>query len=394
MKKQKRVLASVTVAIMVILIGYYLAPLVSGYSRATFEVVTTAGDETLMDDVYFFGGVNKGYDFENVVVTNEETHYEYSASNLSSYVGLEVKVGHLIDRYPSFVRGKSTVAENFSETEEMIAYVENYARGYYNDLPVSETQLEISVFDKETGEEKENKITIKAEQPFNFVHVYSLIMHGDYLILDVSVDWLDDQMQTIVYDWKVGETINTFEKSFILQAMDYSHYFGNFSITNENDTLLVREMNLFEIGNGELDYQYAYSLFNLKDGTRQEIKLSEAFYQEDNLFYASKEGAFTINQIDGQLVIEKYDLTKQSVAWQEVLPLKIDALNSDSHSFSLLEKDGALLLTESYMNNAQDTLQFVFINLGDFGILAEGYVEMKDADNTANAYFDAITHIE
>lgn len=394
MKKQKRVLASFTVAIMVILLGYYLAPLVTGYSRVTFEVVTTAGDETLMDDVHFFGRVNKGYDFENVVVTNEETHYEYSASNLSSYVGLEVKIAHLIDRYPSFVRGKSTVADNFYETEDMIAYVENYARGYYNDLPVSETPLAVSVFDKETGGEKENEITIKAKQPFNFVHVYSLIMHGDYLILDVSMDWRDDQMQTIVYDWKVGETINTFEKSFILQAMDYSHHYDNFSITDENDTLLVREMNLSEIGNGELDYQYAYSLINLNDGTRQEIKLSEAFYQEDNLFYASKEGAFTINQIDGQLVIEKYDLTTQAVAWQEALPLKIDTFNSDSHSFSLLEKDGALLLTESYMNNAQDNLQFVFINLEDFGILAEGYVEMKDADNAVNAYFDAITHIE
>lgn len=393
MKKQKLVLASATVAILVILLGYYLAPLVTGYSRVTFEVVTTAGDETLIEDIQFSGSVNKGYDYENVIVTSDETKYQYSGSNLSSYVGQELKITHLIDRYPSFVRGKNAVSENFYETSDKIVYVENYASGYYNEIPVSETQLSVSVFDKETGEEKESEITIEGKQPFHFIHVYSLMMKGDHLVLDVSVDWLDDQMQTIVYDWKSGETINTFEKAFLLQAIDYNHEYANFSVTEDKDTLLVREVKVSEVGDGELNYEYAYSLFNLNDGTRQEIKLSEAFYQEDNLFYASKEGAFTIIQMDGQLVIEKYDLTKQAVAWQEVLPLKIDEYN-DSYSFSLLGKDGALLLTESYINYAEDKQQFVFINLDDFGILAEGYIEMKGADTTANAFFDTITHTE
>lgn len=392
MKKQKRILAGVGIVIMIILFGSYFAPLVTGYSRASFDVVTTAGDETLIKDIHFFGAVNKGYDSENIMIENGKAHYVSTTTNFSSYVWEEREVAYLMERYPSFVRGKSRAAENFHETKDSIVYVENYTSSNDSDEPALEMTLPIAVLDKNTGNEKESKITIKGKQPFRFIYVHDVIVNGDRVIMDVSVDWRQDQMQTIIYDLKDEIEINTLDKKLTLYDEMDNHSYTNFVVDEEGQMLLVREQKA--TGEIELAYEYAYWLFNLQDGSREEIELSEAAYQPENLFYASKAGIFVINKIDEQLVIEKSELNAQRVIWKEVLPIESDDSNSYQSSFSILGKDGMLLVAENYFYGTEDTLQFTFVNLEEFGILAEGYIEMNVVGTSTNGYFDTITFTE
>ena len=210
--------------------------------------------------------------------------------------------------------------------------------------------------------------------------------------MDVSVDWRQDQMQTIVYDLKDEIEINTLDKKLTLYDEMDNHSYTNFVVDEEGQMLLVREQKA--TGEIELAYEYAYWLFNLQDGSREEIELSEAAYQPENLFYASKAGVFVINKIDEQLVIEKSELNAQRVIWKEVLPIESDDSNSYQSSFSILGKDGMLLVAENYFYDTEDTLQFTFVNLEEFGILAEGYIEMNVVGTSTNGYFDTITFTE
>lgn len=393
MKKNKSIVLIATIAFIAILLFYYSKPFLVERETPRFSIVTSQDEANIVGKLKFQGYVQASGEYQNITVNENGTQKDDVDLRFSSYLGDGPKIKDLVHRYPSFMRNKDRYPLNFHETVDAIIYIEDYYQEGFETNPVKQAALPLAILDKNNNQEKLQEIIIDSNESFSYIYVNDVLISDKYLILDISIEWSNEQREIIVYDLAIEKVVNRLTRTIALEMDSYDVRFENYLIDDEKQLMLTREIGEIypDQEAAEVKYEYAYQLYDFSKSTEEVIMLPDIFYGDDSQITAEDNALFALQRKKDSIHMVKFDWLEQKVVLDKTMPIDKEIMGDAFADFRLLSTKQGLLLTEYELQDSKDLLGFELLDMNDFNTLSKGYIHMEDAEAATEVFFDTIS---
>lgn len=356
--------------------------------EALVNLVVEAGDEAVLDDIYFNGYIN---DYSDFYMTNEEVYATETLSYLdridAPYI-MDLQI--LQDSYPEFI---DSLVHNYDVFSYQVVYGENYLTAAHFEITrenyrIEMENIQLSLLDKETNEIKTDTIQRNDELTGDSIEIIGLYESYPTIKILLSVNTWPQAHGLGTSRIIAGEynfETKAYEERKLLEG-EFSFY-GSYVSRNQESQLLE----YYSDETGDINY-----LYDFENEFFDSLERDEQIYltdQENHLFAVANDGEET--------VLQSYDmLDGGGLEVVEEVPLAIDfelALNDFEYGFVAAELIGEYLYIvqsqENYDSNQEAlpaTMQ-VFNRTTGESVLS-GYIGF-DEEKEVNAYSGAVYSI-
>lgn len=392
MKKNKTIILIVSLLFTLVLASYYLIPIFAKEDQITFSLELVEGDKAVFNQLTFAGLVQTdSYSSQNIEINaNNGVDLQKNFFGLSQR-NLDNEMNVLIDRYPSFVRGKELYSENYYESEDYLVYVSNFYPDYNDKADTLQTaSITISQYDKTSKETIDKEISISSENPINYVTLEDLLFLGDQITMVLEVDTIQGNSRKVyVYDLVEKSLVSEFDKQMNSQTTNYSE-FQNFLMDEQAANILSVESWTNENENLQTAFNREYTILNVLGAQQKKLKLDEFFYQETTKIHSRNNLLYGFNYQDGTIYYEVVTITNPNRVEKGVLSVGELFSEEEWDYISLISHQDGLLFVEKELNFYADKQNFLMIALDAFTVDFKGQLQMKTNQEETIAYFNDI----
>lgn len=392
MKKNKISILIVSLLFMLVLTSYYLIPIFAKEDQVTFSLELTEGDKDIFNQLTFAGLVQTdSYSSQPIEINaNDGINLHNNFFSLSQR-NLDKKMNLLIDRYPSFVRGKELYSENYYESNDYLVYVSNFYPDYNDSSDTLQTAtITISYYNKTSKETIDKEISISSESPINYVTIEDLLFLGDQVTMILEVDTIQTNSRKVYVYNLVEQTLESeFDKQVNSQATNYSE-FQNFLIDEQKGNILSVESWTNESESLETVFNRAYTVLNILNAQQKKLKLNEFFYQETTKIHSQNNRLYGFNYQNGTIYYEVITITNPDQIEKGVLSVGELFTEEEWNYISLIPHQDGLLFVEKELNSYANKQNFLIIALDTFTVDLKGQLQMETDQEETIAYFNDI----
>jgi len=400
---------SILVVILLSIGTFYVKSVTSEENHPEFVIETQSGDakeiEALILDGYYSDTSTMNYKSTNVKISSEGSTYE-RRSFLDQIIGEPPAViKEYQEKYRTFMRGKGTDLNSFSETDQVLAYADvDYKTDSFHS---HDFNFPISILNKEDASVQSFTVEIPDSENMDYAFMEDVQMIEDELYLITnnmirSSEGSYDEKHVYTIDLNNQTITNDETFSQVPERQEGNHIVAHIIRTNPteaHDQMILLEKEIKVIEDHESSYreevvkQEGIS-YNLATKEKESIPMSDlpidselSFFDGSSIYFIGVEGQ--------EIVVSPYHLADGKAGEEYRLQLSGDADHGSAPMTTI--KDGKLYLSGQQINpklnmNATDVI-VADVKTGD--ILFKGQITLDDSEakNQYELYLHEI-HVE
>lgn len=406
MKNKKLIIFISSLLFGVVLLTYYIRPVISQAKTVEFDFTITSGDEEALKDLTFFGNVfdQESQTNRQVAITADKTKYSGHPLATSMYLEESSMTTRIRSQYKSFLRGKTLYMGELVESNDYLIFIENNYNYFPEEEKLEKTMtLPLNILDKEANEEALSEIVIQSDQPILQAYISNSLVTDTYLIAEayfMPEDSYKEDIVLIVYDLQKQEQIFQFEKQLNEQFRMYGSVTDYFLLDETANKILAIETGYITPNNAEINENpfeveetivREYAVYDLKTGEKEVLEMPEEFNpNEESSFYARDGMIYNISYSPGKFDILTYDVVKQELAEKGEIYVDETVFGHNEKALRMLPYEDTMLITQGWIDGSDDVLGVVLIDLINQEGIFEGTMSMEETASNKSMYLDDI----
>ncbi|MFD1412587.1 hypothetical protein [Oceanobacillus jeddahense] len=397
--KRYTVIYVALIFISVIIIGFY----VMDNKEIDFNWKTVSGDEEVVEDVLIFGdGQNNPNMASRYTMMpdpfrlsiDESKRIENPRGTLYGWNYQDQQMEEYVNEYKDFMRGKYYWAENFTETNNQLIYVDEDNLGWDFD---EQNTLQVEVLDKETKEETEFDIPI--EENLQVYGVDSTDVHDDKLYVHLFIegqfnertDIYEDESAILVIDLNnqsledikfpdkdneqkedVFATLNFRDSGLIDGEMNYLYTYDEYQVTQDGGY------------QGDYPVKYELRLYNVEEDRFKSINLLEENVYASDYLHIYDNAVYSGVLQGSNYTLTKYDknLEEQGAVFDEnVLNGDLEVGQEDLYPLTNVHNGNFYIVFPAFSTMAVTDISISAFNLETGENVYEGIIQAEDSMN-------------
>ncbi|MBY0098760.1 hypothetical protein [Mesobacillus maritimus] len=386
---------SILVVILLSIGTFYVKSATSEENHPEFVIKTQSGDakeiEPLILDGYYSDTSTMNYKSTNVKISSEGSTYE-RRSFLDQIIGQPPAVIKVYqEKYRSFMRGKGTNVNSFSETDQVLAYADvDYKTDSFHSHDFT---FPISILNKEDGSVQSFTVEIPDSENMDYAFMEDVQMIEDelYLITNNMIRSSEssyDEKHVYTIDLNNQTITNDETLSQVPEGQEGNHVVAEIirtSPTEANDHLILLQKEIKVIHDPESYREEVVKQevisYNLATKEKESIPMSDLPIDSELSFFDGS-SIYFIGVEEQEIVVSPYHLADGKAGEEYRLQLSGDADHGSAPMTTI--KDGKLYLSGMQINpklnmNATDVI-VADVKTGE--ILFKGQITLDDSEAT------------
>ncbi|MEH7383286.1 hypothetical protein V7138_22680 [Bacillus sp. JJ1533] len=383
MKRYWKILTLCLVTVIVLGTFYIQSSVASENLKIEFEKVS--GDESLVENLVLNANYVVGDIHQYLLITNEETENIMNRSLVQQLTGLyaETSTLELVEKYKSFMRGKTLVPSYFYEDEHVLVYVSIEGRGM--NIAYENAYFDIDILDKKSEESTPMKINVPTNGKYNWIDIVDIQIVDRNLKVIARGSGMEGGEDLIVYTIDLSsKNITNEEVIFSIPRVENGWY--GFNVFNEyysngpEKYLLFKAEAYSHEQEGPRAIVNDFMIYDIEKNKMIKSELPDDF--EGDITHSSVFNSVAYVPVQSQHEVEVIQFDIEAQEWSKKQTFAINQSKDAEHVPYVKLQDGKFYIVSS--TDDGHMLLIGDINTGE--TLYEGKLKVKNQKTNHNDY--------